>query len=81
MSPILSLSLAKNGDFVFADVTSTKQTKEHRLQLDKTNQAFKELKALTASDFPDTPLEFNDNMVTLKSSQSTQINLASSAKN
>lgn len=81
VSPILSLSLAKNGDFVFADVTSTKQTKEHRLQLDKTNQAFKELKALTASDFPDTPLEFNDNMVTLKSSQSTPINLASSAKN
>lgn len=65
-APILNISLAKNGDFVFADVTSIKQTKEKGLQLDKGNQAFNELKRLTALDFPQTPLVFKDNMVTLK---------------
>lgn len=77
ISPILNLSLAKNGDFVFADVTSTKQSKDKGLQLDTTHQAFNELKRLTESDFPNTPLEFKDSMVTLKS---TETSVASSAK-
>lgn len=67
-APILNVSLAKNGDFVFADVTSIKQSKEKGLQLDESNQAFSELKRLTQADFPETSLEFKDNMVTLKSS-------------
>ncbi len=80
ISPILNISLAKNGDFVFANVTSSKQSKENGLQLDNTHQAFNELKCLTQADFPETPLEFKNHMVTLKSASANSALSTSEAK-
>lgn len=65
-APLMTIKLRGNGDFIGADVTSVKQTKEARLQLDPSNQAFTALKDLTQSDFPTTPLTFQNNHISVR---------------
>lgn len=64
IAPIVNVTLKKNGEFVFADVVSTYQTKEHGLMIDKQHRAFAELKRLTQLDFPSSRLIFNNNKIT-----------------
>jgi hypothetical protein len=64
IAPIISIQLDTNGDFINAKVTSTKQTKESGLTLDKSNAVFHELTRLTKLDFPNTNLVFSNNLIT-----------------
>lgn len=66
VSPILTINLTPQGNFINAKVISTKQTKENGLQLDSQNQAFSELKRLTQADFPNTQLLFRNNTISIK---------------
>lgn len=60
IAPLLDIKLDKNGNFLYANVISTKQTKTNGLQLDEKQQAFGEMKRLTKLDFPDTELDFEE---------------------
>lgn len=64
ISPIVNVTLKKNGEFISADVTSTYQTKENGLMIDEKNRAFGELKRLTQLDFPYGGLVFHNNKIT-----------------
>lgn len=58
IAPLLDIKIDKNGDFLYANVISTKQTKTDGLQIDNEQQAFDEMKRLTKLDFPNTELDF-----------------------
>nr|WP_315041692.1 CapA family protein [uncultured Moraxella sp.] len=66
IAPILNLTLTNTGEFLTADVTSTKQSKDKGLELDPTHQAYNELKRLTALDFADTDLVFDSQKIVKK---------------
>ncbi|WP_019519371.1 CapA family protein [Faucicola boevrei] len=66
IAPLINITMNKNGEFLQADVVSIQQTKEKGLQLDPKHQAFGELKRLTALDFPDTPLMFEQQKILKK---------------
>lgn len=67
IAPIVNLKLRPNGDFLFADVTSVKQTKISGLNVDPSKAAFKKMQLLTNTDFPGHRLEFaNDRFIRLK---------------
>ena len=65
-APLLQLKLNAKGDFVYADVVSIKQDKINRLSLDKNFTAFHKMKSLTAIDFPENKLMFENNRIFLK---------------
>ena len=66
ISPIINVKMDKQGKFISAKVTSTKQTKQEGLLLDPTGAAYQELKKLTETDFPSTPLVFSNHEILRK---------------
>ena len=61
LAPILELELdKKTGSFLSGKIISAKQIDGIYPFLDKTNAAFKEIKKLTLTDFPENKLTFND---------------------
>lgn len=65
IAPILDIKVDRKGNFLFAHVISTKQTKSAGLQIDENAQAFKAIKELTSLDFPNNALLFTDNKILL----------------
>lgn len=65
-APLLQLKLNSKGDFLRADVVSVKQDKVNRLTVDENQTAFKKIQALTAIDFPENNLKFENNSIFLK---------------
>jgi hypothetical protein len=65
-APLLQLKLNSKGDFLRADVVSVKQDKINRLTVDENQTAFKKLQTLTAVDFPENNLRFENNSIFLK---------------
>lgn len=63
VAPILDIKLDGKGNFLFAHVISTKQTKSAGLQIDESTQAFQQMKELTALDFPNSSLKFVGNKI------------------
>lgn len=57
-APILRMQLDIQGKLLSAQIISAKQTASHQLVLDEAKQAYRQIKQLTALDFPDTPLYF-----------------------
>jgi len=61
LAPILELELdKKTGSFLSGKIISAKQIDGIYPFLDKTNAAFKDIKKLTLTDFPENKLTFND---------------------
>lgn len=63
IAPILDIKIDKNGNFIYANVISVKQTKERGLFIDKEEKAFYELQKLTNLDFPNHNLNFENNTI------------------
>ncbi len=61
VAPILKVFLNRQGTFLKAEVTPVKQTGEGGPQLDEANQAVKTLQRLLLADFPEAPLQIDDN--------------------
>lgn len=66
IAPLLQIKLNVQGNFIAANVISTKQDKIKRLQIDTAHTAFKKLEALTNTDFPNHRLQFSNNQITVK---------------
>ncbi|PWJ44558.1 CapA family protein [Sediminitomix flava] len=60
IAPIIKLEVTPEGKFIEGKVISTRQIGEGIPKIDPSNRALKEIKALTATDFPEVPLEFQD---------------------
>ncbi|WP_454951979.1 CapA family protein [Capnocytophaga granulosa] len=65
MAPLLDIKLDRKGNFLYAKVISTKQSKVNGLELDPNYKVFEEMKRLTKTDFPETPLIFEENRILL----------------
>lgn len=65
-APILNIKLNSQGDFLYADVVSTKQTKASRLTIDANHTAFKKMASLTTADFKDSRLSFFNQRIKVK---------------
>jgi hypothetical protein len=59
VAPLLQLKINAKGDFLYADVVSVKQDKTNRLTLDPDHGAFRKIRFLTNTDFPDHGLAFS----------------------
>lgn len=59
IAPLLQLKVNRRGDFLFADIISVKQTKLKGLTVDHTHSAFKKIRFLSNTDFPDNKLRFS----------------------
>ena len=66
MAPLLDIKLDRKGNFLYAKVVSTKQSKVNGLELDPSSKVFEEMKRLTKTDFPETPLVFEENSILLR---------------
>ncbi len=60
-APILKVRVNKNGEFLFADIVSTKQTGEGGPRPDKNNSVLKEIIELTKKDITESELEIFEN--------------------
>ncbi|MFM6975978.1 MAG: CapA family protein [Sphingobacteriaceae bacterium] len=60
VAPLLEIKLNKQGEFLSAKVTSVKQTKKFRLQIDPAQTAQKLLRSLSQEDFPESGLIINE---------------------
>jgi poly-gamma-glutamate capsule biosynthesis protein CapA/YwtB (metallophosphatase superfamily) len=65
-APLLNIRINGSGDFLYADVTSTKQSKTARLDIDPNHTAFKKIVSLTDTDFQGHQLLFSDNSIRVK---------------
>ena len=70
MAPLLDIKLDRKGNFLYAKVISTKQSKAYGLELDPNYKVFEEMKRLTKTDFPETPLIFEENRILLSETKS-----------
>lgn len=61
IAPIVKVFTSKTGEFQKASIVSIKQKGEGIPVVDSTNRVYNELKKLTLSDFPETPLQFMGN--------------------
>lgn len=59
-APILNITIDENGKFLKGKIISAKQTSGVYPFIDPEKAAFKEIKSLTKTDFPETKLIFND---------------------
>lgn len=66
IAPLFNIRTTRDGAFIDAKVTSTKQTKEAGLMIDPQAQVYQELQQLTQTDFPETPLRFENQMILKK---------------
>ncbi|MCJ0742044.1 CapA family protein [Pedobacter montanisoli] len=60
IAPLLQLKINSKGDFLYADIVSVKQDKQDGLTLDRDFGAFKKIQSLTALDFPENQLLFDE---------------------
>jgi hypothetical protein len=65
-APLINIKMNNKGDFLYADVISTKQTKLSRLTIDVNHTAFKKIVSLTNADFNDNSLSFSNHRIRLK---------------
>jgi hypothetical protein len=65
-APLLNIKLNNRGDFLYADVVSTKQTKISHLRIDDNHTAFKKIVSLTDSDFSGHRLSFANRQIQMK---------------
>ena len=65
-APLLNIKLNGSGDFLYADVTSVKQSKTAHLAIDTNHTAFKKMASLTDTDFQGHRLLFSDNSIRVK---------------
>jgi len=65
-APLLNIKLNNRGDFLYADVVSTRQTKPGRLTIDPNHTAFKKIVSLTDSDFVGHRLLFSKQTISVK---------------
>ncbi|MET1055932.1 MAG: CapA family protein [Pedobacter sp.] len=65
-APLLNIKLNGRGDFLYADVVSTKQTKLSGLTIDHNHTAFKKIVSLTDSDFAGHRLSFASQQIQVK---------------
>lgn len=65
-APLLNIKLNNRGDFLYADVVSTRQTKLSRLTVDHNHTAFKKIVSLTDSDFIGHRLYFDNQRIQIK---------------
>ena len=70
MAPLLDIKLDRKGNFLYAKIISTKQSKANGLELDPNYKVFEEMKRLTKTDFPETPLIFEENRIFLSETKS-----------
>ena len=70
MAPLLDIKLDRKGNFLYAKVISTKQSKANGLELDPNYKVFEEMKRLTKTDFPEIPLIFEENRILLSETKS-----------
>ncbi|WP_304336864.1 CapA family protein [Capnocytophaga leadbetteri] len=63
IAPLYQIKIDKNGNFIYADVISTKQTKGIGLELDAEGRVFQEIKRLTGLDFPEAQLQFEEGKI------------------
>ena len=63
IAPLYQIKIDKNGNFIYADVISTKQTKGIGLELDAEGRVFQEIKRLTRLDFPEAQLQFEEGKI------------------
>ena len=70
MAPLLDIKLDRKGNFLYAKIISTKQSKANGLELDPNYKVFEEMKRLTKTDFPETPLIFEENRILLSETKS-----------
>ncbi|MCU0428958.1 MAG: CapA family protein [Cytophagaceae bacterium] len=66
LAPIIKVMTNQKGEFMKADVISTRQIGEGIPVIDPTEGAFKQLEMLTNSDFPGHGLLFHNNQIRLK---------------
>lgn len=66
IAPLLDIRLNSKGDFLYADVLSTKQDKIRGLRIDTLHSAFWKMANLTAQDFPGHRLKFKANRISRK---------------
>ena len=67
LAPIVKVNVTKEGKFIDAQITSTKQTGEGGPQLDPENRVIKEIQRLTAKDLPNSTIIIsNDGKITEK---------------
>ena len=67
LAPIVKVNVTKDGKFIDAQITATKQTGEGGPQLDPENSVIKEIKRLTAKDLPNSTIIIsNDGKITEK---------------
>lgn len=59
-APIVEVKLSEQGDFIRGKIHSAMQTKTRLPFMDIENRAFKEIKQLTNTDFPDHIINFSD---------------------
>lgn len=59
LAPILAVSLKADGEFIDGQIFSARQFRPEGTKLDKRHMAAKMIKALTESDFPNTPLNIS----------------------
>ena len=60
IAPILKVEVTPEGEFVGGKIISTMQSRTDGVLIDPQQQVLNKIKALTAKDFPDTPLYFDD---------------------
>lgn len=65
-APLLNIKLNNRGDFLYADVVSTRQTKLSRPTVDHNHTAFKKIVSLTDSDFVGHRLSFANQQIQMK---------------
>ena len=63
IAPLYQIKIDKNGNFIYADVISTKQTKGIGLELDAEGRVFQEIRRLTRLDFPEAQLQFEEGKI------------------
>jgi hypothetical protein len=59
-APLLKVYVNRKGEFLKGHITSYKQTHNNGLEADTLNRAVQRIKALTATDFPQSGLEISD---------------------
>jgi len=69
LAPIVKVYTDSKGDFLQAHITSTIQTYRTAVKLDSQKQVLKRIQELARQDFPDNPVEIDDNGWVKKSTQ------------
>ncbi len=61
LAPIVKVFTDRKGDFIKAEITPTIQSYERGVQIDETKQVIKIIQDLSKKDFPESPVQIDDN--------------------